>query len=84
MMNEMIALEQKVLSYMDTFTANSGREVAKQLITDALKKDAVEQKMLELRRNNKSRIYREELSDADPYETAAAAFYRKYGTRGEF
>ena len=83
-MNEIIELQQKMFYYLDTFTNNSGREVAKNLILDSLKTDVVEQKMKELRLRNKARIYREQLGDVDPYETAAKAFYRKYGTQGEF
>jgi hypothetical protein len=81
---QMVGLTAKLFYYLDTFEINSGRETARQILLDELRKDAVEQKMLELRRKNNARIYREQLGDADPYETAAAAFYRKYGTRGEF
>ena len=83
-MNEIIELQQKMFYYLDTFTNNSGRKVAKNIILDSLRTDAVEQKMKELRLRNKARIYKEHLGDVDPYETAAQAFYRKYGTQGEF
>ena len=83
-MNEIVELHKKMFYYLDTFTNNSGRELAKNIILDSLKTDSVEQKMKQLRLKNKARIYREQLGDVDPYETGAQAFYRKYGTQGEF
>ena len=85
---EMVVLTAKLFYYLDTFEINGGRETARQILLDELRKDAVEEKMLELRRKNKSRIYREELDNIvgniDPYESGARAFYRRYGTSGEF
>ena len=83
-MNEIVELHNKMFYYLDTFMNNSGREVAKNIILDSLRIDAVEQKMKNLRLKNKARIYREQMGDIDPYESGARAFYRRYGTQGEF
>lgn len=83
-LDEIIEIHEKMFYYLDTFKINSGRDTARQIILDELRKDAVEEKMLELRRKNNARIYREQLGNVDPYESAARAFYNKYGTSGEF
>lgn len=83
-MREIIEVEQKCLYYLDTFFVNSARPKAQQIILDCLKQDAVEQKMETLRSKNRARIYRENMGEVDPYETGAQAFYRRYGTVGEF
>ena len=83
-MDEIIDLHSKVFYYLDTFSTNRGRSLAKDIIFDCLKKDAVEEKMKAMRMKNKARIYRENAKEVDPYETAAQAFYRRYGTSGEF
>lgn len=70
-MSEVVTVEQKILSYMDTFVCNSGRNLAKKVITDMVKKDFVEEKMRKLRASSS-------------YERSAAAYYKKHGTVGEF
>lgn len=69
--NDIVELEQKCLSYLDTFVVNNGRTLAKQIILDALKKDAVEQKMRSVRCSYL-------------YHRSAVEYYNKYGTAGEF
>lgn len=71
MFNDMVELEKAILSYTDTFMVNNGRKLAKEIITDCLKKDMVDSKMKSLRASN-------------AYDRAAAAYYNKYGTVGEF
>ena len=80
----MVEVTEKLFEYLDTFTVNSGRETARQILLDELRKDAIEEKMQLMRMKNRARIYRENAPEVDPYETGAQAFYRKYGTRGEF
>ena len=70
-MNEIVELHKKMFYYLDTFTNNSGREVAKNIILDTLKKDAVESKMRSVR-------------STYLYEKGAREYYAKYGTVGEF
>ena len=81
---EMVELTQKLFYYLDTFEINSGRAVAREILLDELRKDAIEEKMQLMRMKNRARIYRENAPEVDPYETGAQAFYRKYGTAGEF
>jgi len=69
--DKMVELEQKCLNYLDTFVVNSGRTLAKQIILDTLKKDAVEEKMRDVRCTYL-------------YEKGAREYYAKYGTHGEF
>ena len=75
--NDIVELEQKCLSYLDTFVPNNGRTLAKQIILDALKKDAVEQKMKDMR-------FRNTCVPVKTYEERAAEYYKKYDTVGEF
>jgi len=70
-MNEIVELHKKMFYYLDTFTNNSGREVAKNIILDTLKKDVVESKMRGVR-------------STYLYEKGAREYYNKYGTVGEF
>jgi len=70
-MNDTVKLFAKLFYYMDTFTVNSGREVAHNIILDALKKDMVEEKMRALRATSL-------------YEKGAREYYDKHGTVGEF
>jgi hypothetical protein len=70
-MNEIVELHKKMFYYLDTFINNSGREVAKNIILDSLKKDAVESKMRSVR-------------STYLYEKGAREYYNKYGTVGEF
>ena len=70
-MNEIVELHKNMFYYLDTFTNNSGREVAKNIILDTLKKDAVESKMRDVRSDY---LYRK----------GALEYYNKYGTIGEF
>jgi hypothetical protein len=71
MLNDMVEMEKAILSYTDTFMVNSGRNLAKEIITDCLKKDLVENKMRKLRSKNL-------------YDRSALEYYNKYGTVGEF
>ena len=71
MFEQMVKVEQKAIELLDTFFVNKGREKAKTIILDCLKKDAVEKKMHSLR-------------CASIYERGAAEFYSTYGTSGEF
>lgn len=75
---------EKLFYYLDTFDINNGRKTARKILWDEIRKDIIEEKMKTLRSNNNARIMREKNKDVDPYETAAKAFYRKYGTKGEF
>lgn len=70
-MNEIIEVHKKMFYYLDTFMTNSGRDKAKGIILDALKKDAVEAKMRSVR-------------STYLYEKGAREYYEKYGTHGEF
>ena len=70
-MREIVEIEQKCLHYLDTFSVNSARIKAKQIILDCLKKDAVEKKMRSVR-------------STYLYEKSAREYYSKYGTVGEF
>ena len=67
--NQMVADEQRILKLLDTFV--SGHDLAKQIITDEVKKETVEKKMIAL-------------SAGIAYERGARAYYNKYGTVGEF
>ena len=69
--NEMVELTQKLFYYLDTFEINKGRDVAREIIIDELKRDMVEKKMRQLRASS-------------AYERGAIAYYRKHGTVGEF
>ena len=70
-MKEMVEVTEKLFEYLDTFTVNSGRETARQIILDTLRKDAIENKMRQLRAQNL-------------YEKGAREYYAKYGTQNEF
>lgn len=70
-MNDMIEITQKLFYYLDTFEINGGRETARQIILDELRKEMVENKMRQLRAKN-------------VYEKQAREYYNKYGTAGEF
>ena len=67
-----------------TFTQNRGYVKAIVAITEAVRDDYFFERMDKMRLNNNARIMREKYKDVDPYETAARAFYKKYGTKGEF
>ncbi len=67
----MVDLTNKLFYYLETFEINGGRETAREILLDELKKDAVESKMLSLRAST-------------AYENAAEAYYAKHGTAGEF
>jgi len=69
--NQMVVLTAKFFYYLDTFEINSGRETARQILLDELRKDAVEKKMRSLR-------------STSLYEKGAAEYYAKHGTVGEF
>ncbi len=69
--NEMVDLTNKLFYYLETFEINGGRETAREILLDELKKDAVESKMLSLRASA-------------AYEKSADAYYAKHGTAGEF
>lgn len=67
----MVEVTEKLFEYLDTFTINSGRETARQIIWDTLRKDAVEEKMRQLRASS-------------IYEESAKKYYAKNSTVGEF
>jgi len=67
-----------------TFVQNRGYVKALVAITEAVRDDYFFEKMKEMRAKNNARIMRENNKDVDPYESAARAFYKKYGTSGEF
>lgn len=69
---------------MVTFWMNKGFTKALTAIHEAVRDDYVFNKMQNMRMKNNARIMREKFKDVDPYETAAAAFYKQYGTSGEF
>jgi len=69
--NQMVELTQKLFYYLDTFEINSGRETAREILLDELRKDAVEKKMISVR-------------SASLYEKGAREYYAKHGTVGEF
>jgi hypothetical protein len=69
--NQMVDVTNKLFYYLDTFEINSGRETARQIILDTLRKDAIENKMRQLRAQNL-------------YEKGAREYYAKYGTQNEF
>ena len=67
----MVEVTEKLFYYLDTFEINSGRETARQIILDTLRKDAIENKMRGLRAKYS-------------YERGAKEYYDKHGTVGEF
>ena len=69
--NQMVVLTAKLFYYLDTFEINSGRETARQILLDELRKDVVEKKMRNVR-------------GTYLYEKGAKEYYAKYGTSGEF
>ena len=69
--NEMVDLTNKLFYYLDTFEINGGRETARKILLDELRKDAVEQKMRSVR-------------GTYLYEKGAREYYAKHGTVGEF
>ena len=75
-MNDIITLEQKRIELQDTVWLNRGSFLFKKIIADTLKKDFIESKMRSFR------VSSDEFSSA--YEVAAAVYYSKYGTAGEF
>ena len=76
-MNEIVEIHKKMFYYLDTFMSNSGRDKAKNIILDALKKDAVESKMQNMRFNNTRKPVKS-------YEEQAREYYNRWGTSGEF
>lgn len=68
---QMVELTEKLFYYLDTFEINSGRETAREILLNELKRDAVEKKMWKLRAKG-------------AHERGAKAYYDKYGTVGEF
>lgn len=68
---QMVELTEKLFYYLDTFEVNSGRETAREILLDVLRKDAVEKKMCSVR-------------NAYLYKKGEAEYYAKYGTVGEF
>ena len=42
---QMVELTEKLFYYLDTFDINSGRETAREILLNELKKDVVEKKM---------------------------------------
>ena len=80
--NQMVDVTEKLFQYLDTFEINSGRETARKILLDEIRRDVVEQKMLKLRAKNRQRICNEQAQER--YEAGARAYYDKYGTRGEF
>ena len=69
--NEMVDLTNKLFYYLDTFEINGGRETARKILLDELRKDVVEKKMRSLR-------------SSSLYEKGAREYYAKHGTVGEF
>lgn len=67
----MVEVTEKLFYYLDTFDINSGRETARHIILDELRKDMVEKKMRQVRATS-------------AYDRGAIAYYRKNGTIGEF
>jgi hypothetical protein len=68
---QMVGITAKLFYYLDTFEINSGRETARQILLDELRKDAVEKKMRSVR-------------STYLYEKGAREYYAKHGTVGEF
>ena len=68
---QMVELTEKLFYYLDTFEINGGREKAREILLDELRKDIVEKKMRQVRATS-------------AYERGAIAYYRKHGTVGEF
>ena len=68
---QIVELTEKLFYYLDTFEINSGREIAREILLDELRKDAVEKKMRSVR-------------SASLYEKGAREYYAKHGTVGEF
>ena len=69
--NQMVELTQKMFYYLDTFHVNNGRKLAQEIIWDQLRKDAVEEKMRQLRAST-------------AYDRSAKEYYAKHSTAGEF
>ena len=69
--NQMVELTQKMFYYLDTFEVNNGRKLAQEIIWDQLRKDAVEEKMRQLRAST-------------TYDRSAKEYYAKHSTVGEF
>lgn len=63
---------------MATFWQNRGYLKASTTLHDVIKKDYVSDKMLKMRGRNRINMCN------DIYERAAAAYYAKHGTSGEF
>lgn len=80
---EIFARQDELLA---TFTQNKAYMKAVMILHEEIKRDFIEDKMKKMRTDNKARIAREYYKEkgVDPYETAAAAFYKRFGTRGEF
>lgn len=68
MISEVIRKREEI---MDTFTPNKGFDKAFQIITDELKREAVDKKIRTLRAGS-------------IYDKRAAEYYAKHGTAGEF
>jgi hypothetical protein len=70
-LDEIIEIHEKMFYYLDTFKINSGRDTARQILLDELRKDVVEKKMRSVR-------------STYLYEKGAREYYAKHGTVGEF
>ena len=68
---QMVELTEKLFYYLDTFEINGGRETAREILLNELKKNAVEEKIRLLRAKS-------------AYEKGAREYYAKHGTQGEF
>jgi hypothetical protein len=67
----MVEVTEKLFYYLDTFDINSGRETAREILLNELRKDVVEKKMRSVR-------------SSYLYKKGEAEYYAKYGTVGEF
>jgi len=67
----MVEVTEKLFYYLDTFDINSGRETAREILLNELRKDVVEKKMRSVR-------------STYLYEKGAREYYAKYGTKNEF
>lgn len=65
------SLIRKREELMDTFIPNKGFDRAFEIVTDELKREAVEEKMKSVRASSS-------------YERGAKAYYDKHGTSGEY
>jgi len=70
-MNDAITIEQAYLRFTDTLWTNTASVRIRPIIMDMLKREHSEMKMRRVR-------------SASNYDKAAAAYYAKHGTVGEF